>query len=185
MKRLWWLISELHYMSSLTLHELFATLTRNETPLLADVSLPLHEILYTTWVFQPSVGKGICWMIYSLHYMSFFTLHGFFERIYRNETPLLAYLWLPLHEFLYTTWTFACVYWNETPVMVKSICWLVYSLHYMSFLYTTWVFRMYIPESNDLLAYLWLTLHEIHYTTWTFCTCILEWNASDGLLDGL
>ena len=123
------------------------------------------SIAYTTWVSLHYMAflnaytgmKRLCWHIYDFHYMSSFTLHELF----------------------------ACVYWNETPVMVKSICWLVYSLHYMSFLYTTWVFRMYIPESNDLLAYLWLTLHEIHYTTWSFCTCILKWNASDGLLDGL
>ena len=94
-----WPISDLHYMRSITLHELFARVYWNETP-------PI-----------------VCWMVYSLHYMSFFTLHGFFECIYRNETPLLANHWLPLHEFL--------------------------------------------------------------YTTWTFCTCIVEWNASDGLLDGL
>ena len=65
-----------------------------------------------TWVFEAYVGKSICWIVYSSGYMSSFWLHGFFARIYRNQTPL---------------------------------CWL----------------------------------HEIHLATWTFRTCILEWNASD------
>ena len=97
-----WPISDLHYMRSITLHELFARVYWNETPLM------------------------VCWMVFSLHYMSFFTLHGFFECIYRNETPLLAYLWLPLHEFLYTTWSSLHVYTG-----MKRLWWLVFSLHYM------------------------------------------------------
>ena len=145
-------VFSLHNMRPITLHEFLKHM-------LAKASVG-WSITYTTWFSLHYMAflnaytgmKRLCWHISNFHYMSSFTLHELF----------------------------ASVYWNETPVMVKSICWLVHSLHYMSFLYTTRVFRMYIPEWNDLLAYLWLTLHEIHYTTWTFCMCILEWNACDG-----
>ena len=128
--------------------------------------------------------------------MSLFTLHGVFERIYRNETPLLAYLWLPLHEFLYTTWSSLHVYTG-----MKRLWWLVFSLHYMrsitlheflkhmlakasagwSIACTTWVsftlhgFFECIYRNQTPLSW----LHKTHLATWTFRTCILEWNASD------
>ena len=89
MKRLWWLVFSLHYMRSITLHEFLKHM-------LAKASAG-WSIACTTWVS--------------------FTLHGFFECIYRNQTtswPIsdLHYMRsITLHEL------FARVYWNETPLI--------------------------------------------------------------------
>ena len=65
LKGLWWLIYSLHYISS----------------------------QYTTWDFEAYAVKGICWMVPTSHYMSSqYTTWLFweFERIYCNQTPLMA-----------------------------------------------------------------------------------------------
>ena len=147
--------------------------------------VPLHYMnflhVYTgmkrLWWSKASAG----WSIACTTWVSF-TLHGFFECIYRNQTTSwpnsdLHYMRsITLHE------VFARVYWNETPPMV---CWMVYSLHYMSFFTLHGFFECIYRNETPLLTNLWLPLHEFLYTTWTFCTCIVEWNASYGLLDGL
>ena len=212
MKRLWWLVFSLHYMRSITPHELFACVYWNETPLMAGLLFWLHETNVTTWIFEAYIGKNICWLVYRSDYMSShwlhgflkhmlakasagwsiacttwvsFTLHGFFECIYRNQTtswPIsdLHYMRsITLHEL------FARVYWNETPL---TVCWMVYSLHYMSFFTLHGFFECIYRNETSLLANLWLPLHEFLYTTWTFCTCIVEWNACNNqkhLLAGL
>ena len=201
-------------MSFFTLHGFFERIYRNETPLLAYLWLPLHEFLYTTWssLHVYTGMKRLWWLVFSLHYMRSitlheflkhllakasagwsiacttwvsFTLHGFFECIYRNQTtswPIsdLHYMRsITLHEL------FARVYWNETPL---TVCWMVFSLHYMSFFTLHGFFECIYRNETPLLANLWLPLHEFLYTTWTFCMCILEWNACDGqkhLLAGL
>ena len=99
------------------------------------------------------------------------TLQGFFERIYPNQTPLMADQ-LTLHELLWHYMTFFCVHW----IWKGLDC---YSLHYISSLYTTWVFEAYalkgicwlVPSSHYMSS---------QYTTWLFRTYILESNASDG-----
>ena len=140
-------------MRSITLHEVFARVYWNETP-------PM-----------------VCWMVYSLHYMSFFTLHGFFECIYRNETPLLTNLWLPLHEFLYTTWSSLHVYtgmkrlWRSVGWSIAYTTWV--SLHYMAFLNAYTGMKRLCWHISDFHYMSSFTLHEVR------CMCILEWNASD------
>ena len=78
----------------------------------------LHEISLTTWVFEAYVDKSICWLVYSSDYMSSYWLHGFFARIYRNQTPFSVHLEFDYMRSFWLHELFACVYWNQTPFLV-------------------------------------------------------------------
>ena len=126
---------------SRTLHELFSSVYWNETPLMAGLLFWLHEINVTTWIFEAYIGKIICWLVYCSDYMSSHWLHGFFARIYRNQTPFSVHL---VFDYMRSFWLhelFACVYWNETPLMAGLLFWL----HEISL--TTWVFEAYVGKS--------------------------------------
>ena len=126
--------------------------------------------LVTTWVFEAymlskaTVGWSIAYYMSSLH------TTWLFEHIYWIWMSLMVDLGV-LHETHYTTWVFEAY-------AVKGICWLDGWYYTISFILHGLFARVYwnwMPLMVDLRV-----LHETHYTTWAFCTCIVEMNASDG-----
>ena len=97
-------------------------------------------------------------------------LHEIFSRAYWIWMSLMVDLGV-LHETHYTTWAFEAY-------AVKGICWLDGWYYTISFILHGLFARVYwnwMPLMVDLDVQ-----HETHCSTWLFCLCILDLNASDG-----